>query len=60
MTILKIKISKPTHKQVLSNLNNELTCIYDEIQLSKNKNALFEILNQINLTLWLSFDMEMV
>lgn len=60
MTILKIKISKPTHKQVLSNLNKELTCIYDEIPLSKNKNALFEILNQINLTLWLSFDMEMV
>ena len=52
MTILKIKISKARDKTVLENLKKELTCIYNEIPLSKNNDSLFETLKKINQTLW--------
>lgn len=56
MTILNIKISKAKDKSVLDNLNNELTCIYNEIPLSKENDILFEKLRQVNLALWVLED----
>ena len=57
ISILKIKKSKALDKNVLSNINNELETIINEIPESKNNDSLFDDIFKINNKLWILEDL---
>ena len=52
ITILRIKQSKTTQKNILNNIENELNAIIKETPLCKTNDELFEELFNINNKLW--------